>query len=84
MMQVLILLFKLNYFSSAVRKIIIKNFISHNSPISETLFRIHNQFSSIDEMQNKTYIVTGTSNKLITYAKSKSTAKRRFSNHYPN
>ena len=31
MMQVLILLFKLNYFSGAVGKIIIKNFIAHNS-----------------------------------------------------
>ena len=30
MMQVLILLFKLNYFSGAVGKIIIKNFIAHN------------------------------------------------------
>jgi hypothetical protein len=30
MMQVLILLFKLNYFSSAVGKIIIKNFIALN------------------------------------------------------
>lgn len=30
-MQVLILLFKLNYFSWAVEKIIIKNFIAHNA-----------------------------------------------------
>lgn len=32
----------------------------------------------------KTFIIYGITNKLITYATSKSAAKRRFSNHYPN
>jgi hypothetical protein len=40
MMQVLIQLFKLNYFSGAVGKIIIKNFIAHNCGIKTVRLRI--------------------------------------------
>jgi hypothetical protein len=40
MMQVLILLFKLNCFSGAVAKIIIKNFIAHNGEVLLSVWKM--------------------------------------------
>lgn len=52
-MQVLILLFKLNYFNCAVGKIIIKNFIAHNDFVLPMVALLKTKFKMTNKMKTK-------------------------------